>query len=36
MRITLELGQYGIHPLPSRGTIVTNKLIEKIRDAEGF
>lgn len=29
------LAAYGIHPLPSRGGIVSNELIDRLRDAEG-
>jgi hypothetical protein len=30
-----RLSAYGIHPLPSRGAIVSNDLIERLRDEEG-
>ena len=30
-----RLAQYGIQPLPSRGVVVSNELIERLRDAEG-
>lgn len=30
------LAAYGIHPLPSRGGIVSNELIDRLRDAEGI
>ncbi|MDP2370541.1 hypothetical protein [Rhodoferax sp.] len=29
------LAAYGINPLPSRGGIVSNELIDRLRDAEG-
>ena len=29
------LAQYGIQPLPSRGTVISHELIERLRDAEG-
>ena len=29
------LAAYGIRPLPSRGGIVSNELIDRLRDAEG-
>lgn len=31
-----RLASYGIHPLPARGGIVSNELIERLRDAEGI
>jgi hypothetical protein len=30
-----RLASYGISPLPARGGIVSNELIERLRDAEG-
>ncbi|MBK9573544.1 MAG: hypothetical protein IPO43_12880 [Rhodoferax sp.] len=30
------LAAYGIHPRPSRGGIVSNELIDRLRDAEGI
>ena len=30
-----RLALYGINPLPSRGGIVSNELIDRLRDAEG-
>jgi len=30
-----RLAAYGIHPLPSRGGLVTNEQIDRLRDAEG-
>jgi hypothetical protein len=33
--VSERLAQYGIQPLPSRGVIVSNELIERLRDAEG-
>lgn len=30
------LAAYGINPLPSRGGIVSNELIDRLRDAEGI
>ena len=30
-----RLSAYGIHPLPSRGGIVSNELIDRLRDEEG-
>jgi hypothetical protein len=29
------LAAYGIHPLPRRGAIVSNELIDRLRDEEG-
>ena len=31
-----QLFAYGIRPLPKRGGIVTNELIDRLRDAEGI
>jgi hypothetical protein len=31
-----RLARYGIHPLPSRGGIVSNDLIDRLREAEGI
>jgi hypothetical protein len=31
-----RLAVYGIHPLPKRGGIVSNELIDRLRDAEGI
>lgn len=31
-----RLATYGIHPLPARGAIVSNELINRIRDEEGI
>lgn len=31
-----RLGAYGIHPLPPRGGVVSNELIDRIRDQEGI
>jgi len=30
-----RLASYGISPLPARGGVVSNELIERLRDAEG-
>jgi hypothetical protein len=34
--VSERLATYGIHPLPKRGGIVTNELIDRLRDAEGI
>ena len=34
--ISERLAQYGIQPLPSRGVVISNELIERLRDAEGI
>lgn len=31
-----QLATYGIHPLPSRGGLVSNELIDRLRDEEGI
>jgi len=30
------LADYGIHPLPPRGVVVSNELIDRLRDEEGI
>lgn len=35
-QVSERLARYGIHPLPSRGGIVSNALIDRLRDAEGI
>jgi hypothetical protein len=34
-RASERLAAYGIHPLPARGGLVTNELIDRLRDEEG-
>jgi hypothetical protein len=34
-KVSERLASYGIHPLPPRGGIVTNELIDRLRDEEG-
>jgi hypothetical protein len=34
-RVSERLATYGIHPLPPRGGLVTNELIDRLRDEEG-
>lgn len=34
-RVAEPLAAYGIHPLPARGSLVTNELIDRLRDEEG-
>lgn len=33
---TVDLERYGIRPLPSRGVVVTNEMVDKIRDELGI
>lgn len=33
--VSEQLASYGIHPLPARGGIVSNELIDRLRDEEG-
>ena len=35
-QVSERLAAYGIHPLPKRGGIVTNALIDRLRDEEGI
>ncbi len=30
------LAAYGIHPLPPRGVVISNELIDRLRDEEGI
>jgi hypothetical protein len=34
--VSERLATYGIHPLPKRGGIISNELIDRLRDAEGI
>lgn len=34
-RTAEPLAAYGIHPLPARGAIISNALIDRLRDEEG-
>lgn len=34
--VSERLALYGIHPLPPRGGIVSNELVDRLRDAEGI
>jgi hypothetical protein len=36
LRVSERLASYGICPLPARGGIVSNELIDRLRDAEGI
>jgi hypothetical protein len=36
LAVSERLGFYGIKPLPARGGIVSNELIDRLRDAEGI
>lgn len=33
--VSERLATYGINPLPRRGTVVSNELIDRLRDQEG-
>ena len=35
-KVSERLAAYGIHPLPPRGGIVSNELIDRLRDEEGI
>ncbi len=35
-QVSERLANYGIRPLPARGVIVSNELIDRLRDAEGI
>ena len=34
--VSEPLAVYGIHPLPPRGAVVSNELIDRLRDEEGI
>lgn len=34
-QVSERLAQYGIEPLPSRGAVISNEMIDRLRDAEG-
>ena len=34
--VSERLASYGIHPLPARGGVVSNEMIDRLRDAEGI
>ncbi len=36
LRVAEPLAAYGIHPLPPRGVVVSNELIDRLRDEEGI
>lgn len=35
-QVSERLATYGIRPLPARGGIVSNELVDRLRDAEGI
>ncbi len=35
-KVSERIAEYGIHPLPARGGIVSNELIDRLRDLEGI
>lgn len=35
-RVAEPLAAYGIHPLPPRGAVISNELIDRLRDEEGI
>ncbi len=35
-QVSERLALYGINPLPSRGGIVSNELVDRLREAEGI
>ncbi len=35
-QVSERLAAYGIRPLPSRGGVISNELIDRLRDAEGI
>lgn len=35
-QVSERLAQYGVKPLPARGVVISNELIDRLRDAEGI
>jgi hypothetical protein len=35
-KVSERLTSYGIHPLPKRGGVVSNEMIDRLRDTEGI
>lgn len=35
-QVSERLAQYGIKPLPARGVVISNELIDRLRDTEGI
>ena len=35
-QVSERIASYGIHPLPARGGLVSNELIDRLRDQEGI
>ncbi len=35
-QVSERIASYGIHPLPARGGLVSNELIDRLRDIEGI
>jgi hypothetical protein len=36
LKVSERIAEYGIHPLPARGGIVSNELIDRLKDTEGI
>ena len=36
LHVAEPLAAYGIHPLPPRGVVISNELIDRLRDEEGI
>ena len=34
-QVSERLARYGIEPVPARGVVISNELIDRLRDAEG-
>jgi hypothetical protein len=35
-QVSERIASYGIHPLPARGGLVSNEMIDRLREAEGI
>lgn len=36
LQVSDRIASYGIHPLPARGGLISNELIDRLRDQEGI
>jgi hypothetical protein len=36
LKVSERIAQYGIHPLPSHGAVISNELIDRLREQEGI
>jgi hypothetical protein len=36
LKVSERIAQYGIHPLSSRGAVISNELLDRLREKEGL